>query len=98
MFTWLEVEPGLNAALMHTGVGMSVGPAIFYEQLAKDLLNRLTGERLDAQALSTARRCARIAMHRTQGRASLGRRAMRPVVACAWRTLRCAVKWVFRVC
>jgi len=30
--------------------------AIFYEQLAKDLLNRLTGERLDAQALSTANR------------------------------------------
>ena len=30
--------------------------AILYEQLAKDLLNRLTGERLDAQALSTANR------------------------------------------
>ena len=30
--------------------------AVLYEQLAKDLLNRLTGERLDAQALSTANR------------------------------------------
>ncbi|CAM3591820.1 Sensor protein ZraS [Pseudomonas reidholzensis] len=30
--------------------------AVLYEQVAKDLLNRLTGERLDAQALSTANR------------------------------------------
>ncbi|HDS1733109.1 MULTISPECIES: HAMP domain-containing sensor histidine kinase [Pseudomonas] len=30
--------------------------AVLYEQLAKDLLNRLTGERLDAQAVSTANR------------------------------------------
>ncbi|EJD6677592.1 HAMP domain-containing histidine kinase [Pseudomonas aeruginosa] len=30
--------------------------AVLYEQLAKDLLNRLTGERLNAQALSTANR------------------------------------------
>jgi two-component system sensor histidine kinase AtoS len=29
---------------------------VLYEHLAKDLLNRLTGERLDAQALSTANR------------------------------------------
>ncbi len=33
-----------------------IGLAVLYEQLAKDLLNRLTGERLDAQALSTANR------------------------------------------
>ena len=36
-FTWLEVEPGLNAALMHTGVGMSVGPAMAEGNIARML-------------------------------------------------------------
>jgi hypothetical protein len=35
-FTWLEVEPGLHAALMHTGVGMSVGPAMARGQYRPD--------------------------------------------------------------
>ncbi|MCW2271955.1 hypothetical protein D3C77_233530 [compost metagenome] len=35
--------------------------AVLYEQLAKDLLNRLTDERLDAQALSTANRVSSMA-------------------------------------
>ena len=39
-FTWLEVAPGLNAALMHTGVGMSVGPA-----MAESNIARLLGEK-----------------------------------------------------
>lgn len=34
--------------------------AVLYEPLAKDLLNRLTGERLDAQALSTVNRLRRL--------------------------------------
>ena len=38
-FTWLDVAPGLNAALMHTGVGMSVGPAMAERNIA-----RLLGE------------------------------------------------------
>ena len=36
-FTWLEVAPGLNAALMHTGVGMSVGPAMAEGNIARML-------------------------------------------------------------
>ena len=38
-FTWLDVAPGLSAALMHTGVGMSVGPALGERNIA-----RLLGE------------------------------------------------------
>ena len=34
-FTWLEVAPGLNAALMQTGVGMSVGPAMAEGNIAR---------------------------------------------------------------
>ena len=36
-FTWLEVVPGLHAALMHTGVGMSVGPAMAERNIARML-------------------------------------------------------------
>ena len=36
-FTWLQVAPGLNAALMHTGVGMSVGPAMAEGNIARML-------------------------------------------------------------
>ena len=36
-FTWLSVAPGLNAALMHTGVGMSVGPAMAEANIARML-------------------------------------------------------------
>ena len=36
-FTWLEVEPDLHAALMHTGVGMSVGPAMAEGNIARML-------------------------------------------------------------
>lgn len=39
-FTCLKVEPGLSAALMQTGVGMSVGPAMAEAHIA-----RLLGER-----------------------------------------------------
>ncbi|UVJ43816.1 TIGR03364 family FAD-dependent oxidoreductase [Pseudomonas sp. LS1212] len=38
-FSLLQVAPGLNAALMHTGVGMSVGPALAEQHIA-----RLLGE------------------------------------------------------
>lgn len=38
-FTWLPVAPGLSAALMQTGVGMSVGPAMAERNMA-----RLMGE------------------------------------------------------
>ncbi|MCY1413317.1 FAD dependent oxidoreductase [compost metagenome] len=38
-FSLLQVVPGLNAALMHTGVGMSVGPALAERHIA-----RLLGE------------------------------------------------------
>ncbi|MQU65505.1 TIGR03364 family FAD-dependent oxidoreductase [Pseudomonas sp. FSL R10-1350] len=34
-FTWLPVEPGLSAALMQTGVGMSVGPAMAERNIAR---------------------------------------------------------------
>lgn len=34
-FTWLPVVPGLSAALMHTGVGMSVGPAMAERNMAR---------------------------------------------------------------
>lgn len=34
-FTWLPVAPGLSAALMHTGVGMSVGPAMAERNMAR---------------------------------------------------------------
>lgn len=46
-YTWLSIVV-MSVAL--------IALAVLYEQLAKDLLNRLTGERLDAQALSTASR------------------------------------------
>ena len=36
-FTWLQVAPGLSAALMQTGVGMSVGPAMAEGNIARML-------------------------------------------------------------
>ena len=36
-FTWLKVAPGLSAALMQTGVGMSVGPAMAEGNIARML-------------------------------------------------------------
>lgn len=36
-FSWLQVAAGLNAALMHTGVGMSVGPAMAEGNIARML-------------------------------------------------------------
>ena len=36
-FTWLEVAPGLNAALMRSGIGMSVGPAMAEGNIARIL-------------------------------------------------------------
>ena len=38
-FSFLRVAPGVSAALMHTGVGMSVGPA-----LAERNISALWGE------------------------------------------------------
>ena len=37
-FSWLDVAPGLHAALMHTGVGMSIGPAMAERNIARMLL------------------------------------------------------------
>ena len=36
-FSWLDVAPGLHAALMHTGVGMSIGPAMAEDNIARML-------------------------------------------------------------
>lgn len=36
-FSWLQVAPGLSAALMQTGVGMSVGPAMAEGNIARML-------------------------------------------------------------
>lgn len=36
-FSWLDVAPGLHAALMHTGVGMSIGPAMAEGNIARML-------------------------------------------------------------
>lgn len=36
-FSFLEAAPGINVSLMHTGVGMSVGPAMAERNIARIL-------------------------------------------------------------